>query len=98
MAMPETSVDENDLPALSENKVRSSGQIPGVQSVPIAEGEYNLANDQLRPRVLGANPRHNFRPFGGRKSVHTRYSLLAPLKSGHWSATYFSTASRTTHA
>jgi hypothetical protein len=49
MAMPETPMDENNLPALSENEIRSSGQIPGVQSVPIAEGEYNLANDQLRP-------------------------------------------------
>jgi hypothetical protein len=59
MPVPKTAVDENDLSPLSENQIRVSWQIPSMKPVSVTEGKDEFADKQLRPRVLGADARHD---------------------------------------
>jgi hypothetical protein len=52
MPMPETSMHENSFLRFSENKIRVTGQIPSVQSVSTSKRKNDLADEQLRPRIL----------------------------------------------
>src|SRR5260370_12888972 len=80
VAMPEASMYEDNLAPRPEYEVGTARKSPRVQSVAIAEREDNLADSQLRARVLRAHSRHDFRPFLWRERVH--HKVLRPLP-GH---------------
>ena len=52
MPVPKTSMDEDDLATTSENKVRMTRQIRGVQAKAEAKSMGNAPNEELRLRVL----------------------------------------------
>jgi|ERR1700687_5467015 len=52
MPVPETSMYENSFPRFSENKIRVARQAPSVQPVSVSERKDELADQQLRPRIL----------------------------------------------
>jgi hypothetical protein len=96
--MPKATVNKDDFSASPKDDIGAAGQVPGVKPISIAFGVNQAAHNHLGSRVLGVNSGHDFGPFGWRYVVHTYYSPSMRRKSGDLSSTYFSAASRITHA
>ena len=63
MAMPETSVHEDDRPILWKHDVRTTGQILPVETEAKTESVGDAANYQLGLRIPAPYPRHNLASF-----------------------------------
>src|ERR1700728_113289 len=68
--VPETTVNEDDLPARREHEVGTSRKRSLVEAVTIAKPEDKLADQQLRARVLGAHARHDSGSLPRSERVH----------------------------
>lgn len=58
MLMPKTTVDKNDFAAGRENKIRLTGQVSDVKTVPISKLVRNAAYLHFRLHSLAADPPH----------------------------------------
>jgi len=68
--MPKTSVYKNDFTAAGKHKVGMARQIAAVQSVSKTHPMNQLADEQLRLRVLGTNQAHPYAPFLWAEAIH----------------------------
>ena len=59
MLMPETPVNEDDLPHTGEDEIRLAGQVASMEPEAIAKPMHQGADAQLRLGVLRANPAHD---------------------------------------
>jgi len=59
MAVPETAVDENDRPILTQNQIRLAGKGFAVDTEPDALFEKGFANEDFRICVLPPDPGHH---------------------------------------
>ena len=76
MSMPEAAVDEYRLAAQSEGEVRSSWEVMGVETVPIAHSMHESPNLQLRLGVLRADTCHPFAALAGGQRVEATVSQI----------------------
>jgi hypothetical protein len=58
VAMPETTMHEDDLSKAPKNEIRRSGQIAAMQTIPITERMHDPANKHFRSSIFPANSRH----------------------------------------
>ena len=76
MAVPETTMDEDDLPQLGEDNVwfsRKSGNVgPEFET---ARTSY-FPHQEFRFGVLGANERHALTSFAARKGIHVSQQFI----------------------
>jgi hypothetical protein len=70
VAVPEAAVNEHDDPAGREHDVRFARQVAAVQAKTETVAVEGSAYDQFRPRVLGADSRHDFAALLPAKDVH----------------------------
>lgn len=69
MAMPEASVNENDLGQTRKDDVRFAGQVFNMQPEPISESVGKAPYNDLGLGVLTANGSHNCGALGGGSRV-----------------------------
>ena len=72
--MPETTVDENHLPESRKNEVGTSRKVLDVESVTVAEGMRDLADDDFRLGMSLRDSRHHASPFLASHNVHRTYA------------------------
>jgi hypothetical protein len=70
VAMPETTVDEDDFMAPGEDEVGPSGQAARVLAVPITKTMDETADRQLGAGVLAFDEAHALAALAGRKGIH----------------------------
>ena len=58
MAMPKTSVNENNTTQPWKNKIRSSGKISPMKPVAVTERMHNLAHKHFRLGIFPSNKGH----------------------------------------
>jgi len=70
MPMPVAPMYEKHYAMAWKNKIWRTGQLPVVQAIAQALAMQEAPDQEFRPRVLAANPRHHSRPDFGRDDVH----------------------------
>jgi len=78
MPMPETAVDEVDLPSAGKDQVGRAGQVAAMQAEAIAKRVDEAAHGEFRAGVLSANARHAFRALDRTENIH-----LIPPRMDH---------------
>lgn len=68
--MPETTVNENDLPSSRENDVWLSGKVGNVEPESVSAGAGDFSHQEFRFCVLAADERHSFTALKPRQRVH----------------------------
>jgi hypothetical protein len=59
VAMPETTVDEDNRAIFGENHIRLPRKVPVMQAIAEAQPMQSLSNHQFWPSVLTADTRHH---------------------------------------
>lgn len=71
--MPKASVKKQGFSFYRKDKVRTAGQILGVQAILVPKGSENLAEHSFRDSILTSNTPHVFASLFGREFVHTSW-------------------------
>jgi len=78
MSVPETTVNEDDLPASRKNEIGTSGEQTAVKAEPISESMEYPSDGAFRLGIAPPNGTHDVAAFLRRKHVgHTLSPILA---------------------
>jgi hypothetical protein len=95
VAVPETSMDEDNGLVFWKDDVRLARKIFSVEPKPISEPVEQAADNSFGLCVLAPNPRHNSASFLGAKDVgHLRNFRSSSMQPATTDATFGGTASR----